>query len=649
MIPKQLETIIGKYDEKSREMVLSAYAQAEEMLKDRTRGNGSPFIEHPLAVATIVDECTGLMADAVTAVFLHEANRFQGENAAQLNSSDFLERCKSLYPKEIIDIVTSLNNISFIRLQEANLDEERYRKLVISYSKDPRVILIKLADRLEIIRNIGILPPAKRRAKLVETMALYTPLTHQLGLTKIQRELEDLFLKYSERAAYLEINRKLKQTEKDREILLENFINPLKIKLDAEGIKYTLKIRTKSAFSIWKKMKAQQLEFEQIFDIFAIRFIIDAPPEKEKEHELCWKVYSLVTEEYKPDTSRLRDWLSKPRENGYESLHTTVTNSEGAAVEVQIRTQRMDIEAEQGSASHWSYKGIKSEGSLTEWLNHVRNLLSSPEKSDYENIPLTFDEILVYTPSGDLRQLPKDASLLDFAFEIHSNLGLKCTGGRINGKMASIREKLHTGDIVEILSSKNQKPSEDWLSFTVTSKARAKIRQKLKEEENKRAAIGKELLARRLKNWKLTLSDEDLNEFIRKNKYRTVNEFYGAVGDGHLDPIEIKEFLTQTRQAVHIEEERSERAVDIDAIVGKLVISKKLQGVSLKMAKCCNPAYGDPVFGFLTIKDGIKIHRDGCPNAARLKTNYPYRLIEVHWKEPSDGTKTDSHKGRKGQ
>jgi len=637
MISEKLERIIAGYGESDRNMVLSAYRTADEALKERKRDNGKPFIDHPLGVAEILDSMLGLQADTVTAIFLHEANRFNGNSAAEINSSPMLEEFRRSYPKEIIDMVTSLNNISFIKLQETNLDEERYRKLIISYSSDPKVVLIKLADRLELMRNFGSLTPAKRKVKMMESMLLYIPLTHQLGLNSIKTEMEDLFLRYTEPEKYKEIGRKLKESEPAREALVEEFIKPLEVKLKAEGIRYKLKARTKSPYSIWKKMLAQKLPFEEICDIFAIRFIIEAPDDREKEAELCWKVYSLVTEEYEPDTHRLRDWISKPRPNGYESLHTTVKNKKGDVVEVQIRTERMDFNAEQGNAAHWSYKGIKSESGLREWLNGVRNLMKEKGMEDYEHIPAVLDEILVYTPTGDLRQLHKDASLLDFAFEIHTNVGLRCTGGRINGKMASIKEKLKTGDVVEIITSKNQRPSEGWLNFVVTSKARAKIRQKLKEEENKRAAIGKELLSRRLKNWKLTLSDEALNDLVKKLKFKTVNEFFGEIGEGRLDPMEVKEFLTESRIPAHIEDERIRRSTDPDALTGNLILPKKLQGITVKMARCCHAASGDPVFGFITIKDGVKIHRDDCPNASRLKANYPYRVIDVKWKGYSNG------------
>lgn len=653
MLPKKLQEILSDFSEREKKMVLSAYEAAAEALQGKMRSNSSPFIEHPLGVAHIVCKEIGLRADAVTATLLHEANRFQAHHVSELNKTPLLESFRAEYPHDIIEIVEGLNNISNVQLQETNLDEERYRKLIISYSTDPRVILIKLADRLEVMRTISILPPAKRTKKLMETMMLYIPLAHQLGLYRIKSELEDIFLKYTEPERYKEIVRRIKETEPQREALVERFINPLREKLDKEGIRYILKARTKSPYSIWKKMQTQQITFDKVYDLFAMRFIIDCEPDHAKEEALCWKVYSLVTEEYTPDTRRLRDWISKPRDNGYESLHTTVQTKEGLPVEVQIRTRRMDEIAEKGQAAHWSYKGIKGGGGdrLTDWLNQVRELMQSDDEEKYEHAALSLDELLVYTPTGDLRQLHAGSCVLDFAFEIHSNLGLRCTGARINGKMCSIREKLHTGDVVEIISSKNQKPTADWLNFVVSSKARSKIKQKLKEEENARAAIGKELLARRLKNWKLVISDAELFRLARKNKFNTLNEFFGAIGNGQLDVAIVKDFLTrqlETETAVETKTENVQTGRASTAS-GDFMIDRKLKGVELKPAKCCTPAYGDPIFGFLTIRDGIKIHRENCPNAARLRENYPYRVIEVSWApRQKDGDKGDTHKRRQG-
>lgn len=654
-LPKKIQEMLqSDFTDAEKQMVLSAYEAASEALEGKMRSNSHPFIEHPVAVAGIVWKEIGLGADAVAATLLHEANRFQVGSASDLNHTSLLESFRAEYPHGIIEIIEGLNHISNIRLQEASLDEERYRKLIISYSTDPRVILVKLADRLEVLRSISILPPAKRTQKLMETMMLYIPLAHQLGLYRIKSELEDIFLKYTEPEQYNEIVRKIKATRPQREALVSSFINPLRDKLDREGIRYTLKARTKSPYSIWKKMQTQQIGFDKVYDLFAMRFIIDCEGSHAEEEALCWKVYSLVTEEYEPDTQRLRDWISKPRDNGYESLHTTVRTRENMAVEVQIRTRRMDYIAEQGNAAHWSYKGIKGgKDHLTDWLNKVRDLMQSSEEEKYEHASIALEELLVYTPTGDLRQLRAGSTVLDFAFEIHSNLGLRCTGARVNGKMCSIREKLHTGDVVDIISSKNQKPTADWLNFAVSSKARSKIKQKLKEEENARAAVGKELLARRLKNWKLVITDTDLHLLSKRGKFSNLNEFFGAIGNGQYEVGLVKEYLLHKLDAEQNPETRpadnaqTEKSAFSGVNSGDFVIDRKLKGVELKTARCCVPAYGDPIFGFVTIRDGIKIHREDCPNAARLQHNYPYRVIEVRWKPRASGKEAKIH-GDKG-
>lgn len=636
MIPETLKNIIRNYNDEDAAMVTRAYRIAESELRERERGNNRPFIEHPLGVVSIISEM-GLMADSVTAVFLHEANRFKVENPSELNRTVLFNSFKSDFPKEIADIVAGLNNIASIKLQETNLDAERYRKLIVSYSSDPRVILIKLADRVEVMRNLDILPASKHKSKIMETMLLYIPLAHQLGLYRIKSELEDLFLKYAEPEQYRAITNNLKATERDRNLLVSRFVNPLKDKLSRNGIEYTLKARTKSAYSIWKKMQAQKVPFEKIHDVFAIRFIIESPPDREKEQELCWKVYSLVTEKYQPDTSRLRDWITVPKENGYESLHTTVQYKEGVTIEVQIRTVRMDYEAEHGHASHWSYKGIKSESGISSWLDRVRTIMQDGNNMQQYNqvSPILLNEIFVFTPTGDLRQLPEGSTVLDFAFDIHTNLGTKCSGGRINGKMVSIKEKLKTGDVVEIISNKNQKPTADWLNIVVTSKARSKIKQRLKEEENKRASLGKEIFDRRLKNWKIEINDEILHALIRKYKYKTIKEFYSAIGDETINMMEVKEFLSDDKRQEKLPDtlEKASRSSTKEESTDYLVIDGKLGNVDYRMAKCCNPIFGDDVFGFVTIREGIKIHRISCPNAARLIEAYPYRIQKVKWRE----------------
>lgn len=633
-INKRVVRIAESYQsEQDKELIIKSFQLTEDAVKDMTRGNGKPFIEHPIGVAEIVCFDLGLGATSVITLFIHEATRFKPE---------LLDSIESDYSKEIKDMVIGLNKIAMINPNDTKLEAENYRKLIISYSKDPRVTLIKLADRLEVMRNIDLIKKSSQMKKVTETMFLYMPLAHKLGLYGIKNELEELAFKYNEPEQYRAITNKLKTTQKDRDELVKSFINPLKDKIDKEGIKYTLKARTKSAYSIWKKMQAQKVPFEGVYDVFAIRFIIDAPIEKEKD--LCWKIYSLVTEEYIPDTKRLRDWISNPKANGYESLHTTVTNKDGAAIEVQIRSERMDYAAEKGNAAHWLYKGMARDNSLDEWLGKVRTILESPESlGDGEMETYAPNEVFVFTPDGDLRRLPAGASLLDFAFDIHTNLGIKCSGGRINGKQVSIREKLNTGDVIEIMKSSNQKPSQDWLNFVVTSKARSKIKQKIKEEEFKLAEIGKELVSRRMKNWKLEITDEELTVIQKKHKYSSLNEFYAAIGTGTIDISEIKDFVTKENNsrpetAPTISKEFVDRGEDRKKNNDYLVIGSGVKNLDYTLAKCCNPIYGDDVFGFISTKGGIKIHRISCPNASRLIDNYPYRIQKVKWNQNVNST-----------
>lgn len=630
-----------------------AHDFAAVALQGRVRGNNHPFIEHAEGVAKIAAEEIGLPPECIAAVYLHEATRFNGtEGGTNVTIPD------GVFGKDILNMVDGLDKIATIKPKDTRLEAENYKKLIISYSTDPRVVVLKLADRLEVMRSLEIFPKSSRERKVLETLMLYIPLAHQLGLYNMKSEMEDIYFRFAEPEQYRAITNRLKATEPDRQKLTEQFIEPLKEKLTRSGIAYKVKARTKTAYSIWRKMQKQQVGFDGVFDVFAMRFIIDCDEcsplvgdngelleGREFEHALCWKVFSYVTEEYEQDTKRLRDWISAPKPNGYESLHITVKNENGAPLEVQIRTKRMDENAESGLAAHWAYKGIKREGALDSWLSAVRYSLEhgkndplSPSDSEGDDdLPIPpKNEIFVFTPSGELRKLPAGATVLDFAFEIHTNLGIKCVGGKINGKAVPIREHLKTGDYVEITSGKNQKPSADWLNFTVSSKARTKIRQKLKEAEFQKAADGKELLERRLKNWKMELSDDLLAEFLKKRQYKTTNAFYAAIGDGLLDVSEVKDWINEQANLTHQEADQSKEKT-LWTGTGKssddiLVIdAKNVKNLEYKMSRCCNPVFGDDVFGFVTIKEGVKIHRISCPNAARLFEMYPYRIQKVRW------------------
>ena len=644
----RIRQIFPQFDGACQALVEKAYNVAAEALAGKTRENGKPFLEHPENVALIATDEIGLPAECAAAVFLHEAMRMGSCHPEQSEGSVL-----SGFPDDVVKMVEGLNKISTIKPKDTRLEAESYKKLIVQYSTDPRVTVLKIADRLEVMRNLDVFPKSSRDNKILETLMLYIPLAHQLGLYNIKREMEDIYFRYTEPVEYRAITNKLKATERDRERLMMEFIQPLKQELSDEGIKYKLKIRTKAAYSIWTKMRKQKVPFEGVFDVFAIRFIIDCEPDPKIEKDLCWKVFSYVTKEYEQDTNRLRDWITNPKPNGYESLHITVKNRRGAYLEVQIRTRRMDEEAENGQASHWSYKGVLHEEQMDKWLTSVRYALEHPGDGSPEDLPEPPSrEIFVFTPSGELRILSAGATVLDFAFNIHTGLGVKCTGGRVNGKAVSIREKLKTGDVVEIMSGKNQRPSPDWLNFVVTSKAKSRIKRELDEEEYKKAAAGRELLGRRLKNWKLEFPDDMIAEYLKKIRYTTQNSFYAAVADSIIDVNDVKTFIQDHDKAaaLAVDAAKEAEAARIEARSGAwegrsasddiLVLNAKdLKGLDYKMAKCCHPVFGDDVFGFVTRTEGIKIHRISCPNAARLISTYPYRIQKVRWAEsPSGGS-----------
>ena len=628
-------------DDSLNSLAVRAREVAAEALRDEQRYDGTPFIGHADGVALIVQDEIGLDAACIAAVYLHEASRAHPD----VDISPF--------PEDVRKMVEGLNNISTIKPKDTRLEAESYKKLIVRYSTDPRVTVIKIADRLEVMRHLQMFPKARREQKLLETLMLYMPLAHQLGLYNINSELGNIYFRHMEPDQYRHITAKLRSTEKQRQALMSEFIAPLEKKLAAEGIRYKLKMRTKTAWSIHRKMLAQKVPFEGVYDVFAIRFIIDCEPDPVLEKDLCWKVYSFVTEEYEPDTSRLRDWLTTPRPNGYESLHITVKGSSGAFLEVQIRTRRMDDEAENGAAAHWAYKGIRHEQTLDRWLKSVRYSLEHPVETKPEDLPEPPEnEIFVFTPSGELRILPAGSSVLDFAFNIHSSIGCRCTGGKVNGRPVQIREKLKTSDVVEIMTAKNQRPSRDWLGWVVSSKARTKIKQELDQEERKAAAEGRELLGRRLHNWKLEFTPEMTGEFMKSRKFPSALQMMAAIGRGELDCAEIKTYIQNYAEeaAAKMEALRREEAARLAAHQAEgysgrgsddiLVLSAKgVKGLEYKMARCCNPVFGDDVFGFVTRTQGITVHRSSCPNAPRLWEKYPYRCQKVVWQEtPGSGS-----------
>ena len=639
----------------STEMVDSALCFAAEALEGfgARRYDNNPMLDHGVAVARIVVEEIGLGRNSTIAAIVHDVVRI----ATQHHSEHLEEYCATIrrdYGEEVLGIALALCKISDIKLKVSKEQASDFRDMIVSYSEDPRVILIKLADRLEVMRSLDLFPEKKRRTKSWESLNLYAQIAHKLGLYSIKSELEDLSLKYLETETYNHIVHELKESEAERMAFIERFIAPVRALLDRDGIKYHIKSRTKSVFSIFQKMRKQKVGFDGVYDIFALRIIIDCPRESEKR--LCWTVFSHVTDLYTPNPERMRDWISIPKSNGYESLHTTVVTEDGRWVEVQIRTERMDEVAERGIAAHWRYKGVKQGGmGAEEWLQRLRTLL---EDTTSESIAHRFDakpssgEIFVFTPSGDIRKLPEGATVLDFAFDIHTSLGAICVGGKVGGRVVPIKEQLHNGDICEVLTRKDQTPKADWLSICVTQKARTRIRAYLREEQQKHARLGREELERKLKNWKLDIAiDEAVAYLCKYYKVRRGNELYTLIADQKVDIGAVKNILMQwlsgeadeaRRQAAAEVEERKarlreERETDAPRRTDALVIDERINNIEYKMGRCCNPIKGDDIFGFVTINAGITIHRSDCPNARRMRERYPYRVMEARWRDDAVG------------
>ena len=592
----------------------------------------NPILQALRTAQIAVDEI-GLKRDGVLATMLF---------TLVLNGHLTLEDTETKFGTSVAHIIHGLVKIHNLYKKNPIIESENFRNLLISFSEDMRVILIMIADRVNLMRQIRD-TEAKEAQKEVseEASYLYAPLAHKLGLYKLKSELEDLSLKYLEHDAYYMIKDSLNATKTSRDAYIKRFIGPIEEQLKNAGLKFHMKGRTKSIHSIWQKMKKQKCKFEGIYDLFAIRIILDSPLEKEKMQ--CWQVYSIITDMYQPNPKRLRDWLSVPKSNGYESLHITVLGPENKWVEVQIRTERMDEIAEHGLAAHWRYKGIKSEGSIDEWLANIRSALENNDDlqlMDQFKMDLYEDEVYVFTPKGDLLKFPKGATILDFAYYIHSNIGNTCTGGKINGKAVSFREKLHSGDTVEILTQSNQKPKRDWLNIVKSSKAKAKIRLALKETQAKNGLYAKELLERRFKNKKIEIEESLMSHIIKKLGYKETSDFYKDIADEKLDAntvieryIEVRDHDSGTRQAESAENfeyknPNEKFAYKEDDV---LVIDRNLKGIDYKLAQCCHPIYGDNIFGFVTVSGGITIHRNTCPNAPELRKRFGYRIVKAKW------------------
>ena len=560
-----------------------------------------------------------------------------------------LERTEQLFGKSVAQIIHGLVRIHELYTKTPVIESENFRNLLLSFAEDMRVILIMITDRVNLMRQIRDTDNTEAKLRVAEEASyLYAPLAHKLGLYKLKSELEDLSLKYLEHDAYYMIKDKLNATKRSRDAYIEKFITPIDEKLKQMGIKCHIKGRTKSIHSIWQKMKKQQCGFEGIYDLFAIRIIIDSPYDQEKM--LCWQTYSLITDMYQPNPKRLRDWLSVPKSNGYESLHITVLGPEQKWVEVQIRTERMDEIAERGLAAHWRYKGIKGESGLDEWLNNIRTALENSDDMqlmDQFKMDLYEDEVFVFTPKGDLLKFPKGATILDFAYHIHSGVGNKCVGGKINGRNVPIREPLRSGDTVEILTQNNQSPKRDWLNIVQTSRGKAKVRQALKETQVKDGLFAKEILERRFKNRKVDVEESIMSHLIKRMGFKETSDFYKQIVDNKLDANDVVDRYIEERDrelnqkmagVVRSAEEfsfdaQSGQAVSYNNIGNddELVIDQNLKGVDYSLAQCCHPIYGDPIFGFVTVSGGIKIHCQNCPNAPELRKRFGYRIVKARW------------------
>ena len=619
-----------------------AFNLALDAHKDMRRKSGEPYIYHPIAVAQICVSEIGMGVTSAICALLHDT----------VEDTDVrLEDIKRLFGDQEAKIIDGLTKIENVIDQSTSIQAENFRKVLLTMSEDVRVILIKLADRLHNMRTLSSMKREKQLKIASETLFLYAPLAHRLGLYSIKSEMEDLGLKYTQPDVFDEIITNLEKGEEVRKRFINIFTSPIRTQLQQSGFKFEIKSRTKSIYSIYNKIKIKGIPFEEIFDIFAIRIIIDSPPETEKPD--CWRVYSIITDIYQPNPDRLRDWVSTPRGNGYESLHTTVMSPSGKWVEVQIRSQRMDEIAEKGLAAHWKYKERNDyENAIDEWLNKIRETLESSDSTalDFINdfkLNLFSEEIFVFTPKGEIKTLPVGSSALDFAFEIHSEVGMKCMGAKVNHKLVPLSHQLKSGDQIEIISSSKQKPKEDWLNFVVTAKARSKIKQALNEDKRRIAEDGKELLERKLKHNKLNLDQTAINNLINHFKVPSQLDLFYSIGEGIISLDNVAKIAKGENKSswykllknrFNRDKEQDNHSGSLENIIksfnakdDSLVIGEDMQKIDYKLSTCCNPIPGDEVFGFITVTEGIKIHKTDCPNAVSLMSNFSYRIVKARW------------------
>lgn len=638
-ITQRLKALVG--DEISEEDEAKVRKQLEEEI-DGNKIRRDVFGQNPILLSFQTAELEvneiGMKRDCVLAILLYNS---------VICGNMTVEDAEKMFGKSVAQIIHGLVRIHELYTTRPVIESENFRSLLLSFAEDMRVVLIMIADRVNLMRQIRDTQNTEAKTRAAEEASyLYAPLAHKLGLYKLKSELEDLSLKYLEHDAYYMIKENLNATKRSRDAYIEKFIAPLGEKLAGMGIKCHIKGRTKSIHSIWQKMKKQKCGFNGIYDLFAIRIIIDSPLSEEKMQ--CWQAYSLITDMYQPNPKRLRDWLSVPKSNGYESLHITVLGPENKWVEVQIRTERMDEIAEKGLAAHWRYKGIKSESGLDDWLKNIRAALENNDNlqlMDQFKMDLYEDEVFVFTPKGDLLKFPKGATILDFAYHIHSGVGNKCVGGKINGKNVPIREVLHSGDTVEILTQSNQTPKADWTNIVKTGRARAKIRQSLKELQIKNGLYAKEILERKFRNRKVEMEDSVMSHLVKRLGFKEMSDFYRQIVDEKLDANDIVDkYIEERDHEANLKYAGVVRSAEGFSLGGQnaegsgfrssddeLVIGQNLKGVDFSLAKCCNPIYGDPIFGFVTVSGGIKVHCQNCPNAPEMRKRFGYRIVKARW------------------
>lgn len=631
IIEKFKQLYLSKYSEEHIDKIEKALSIAQDALLNKKRYNGDDFIFHSIGVATILIEDIGVGITSILSALLHDVVRLEPKRI------DEIER---LFGEKTREVLMGMNNISSVESNNNNVQAEHFKDLIVSYSTNPRIILLKLADRLEVMKNLHHFPIQKRERKAWETLHIYSQIAHKLGLYVIKTEMENLSICFLEPEEYLHIEQKLIDNQQSQNDFIEMFVVPIRKKLDMNKINFEIKGRTKSIYSIWKKMHKQEITFDEIYDLSAIRIIIDSPIELEKA--MCWLCFSIVTDFYNPNPDRMRDWISIPKSNGYESLHTTVVTAEGKWVEVQIRTKRMDELAECGIAAHWRYKGIKAN---QQWLDRLREVIESVK---LDGDTLEFDseidtstkEIFVFTPNGDIRKLPLGATLLDFAYDIHSEVGNGCVGGKINAINSTIRTKLKNGDLVEVKTSKTQSPKTDWLGYVASSRAKSKIKAYLRDQVAKRTENVKDELERKIKNWKLNITlDEAVNILCRYYKVKNGAELYQQLDEEEISMLSTKDVLSKFingELSLRTTEERPQKDKATNNFVSNddiLMVDSDISNIKHNFAKCCNPIYGDSIKGFITVLNGVTIHQSDCVNLSHLETRYPYRILEATWRD----------------